>query len=743
MILKNTRYSEMADQIKTDGSRIIVYGAGMIGQILVPYLIEKYSLYEYLSCFIDMDRRKHGKLIKIGFYEYKIKEPDILHKLKGRFALLITNTKFYPVLDFLDHIPGLEDTEVYMLPMMQIYELQSAKKISIQQFTQEPVIPKLIHYCWFSKKPMPDFLKNCIQTWRDLCPDYEILEWNEENYDVTKIRYAQEAYQNRKYGFVTDIARLDILYQYGGIYMDTDVTLLKNLDRLLYQPAFVGVEKWGNINTGGGCGAVPHHPMIKEMLDYRSGFPFVMEDGSLNTETNGMYETAVFIRHGMRIDNTMQRIKDVTVYPSGVFHPYDYMSCETQIESYTFSKHHFYGGWMDKNDLEHRKDTQDRYAGILKKIKQDSMVSGGDKSMSGCAVNDIIKVYQMLEDEESKEIYLARLNFLVSNDYQYLRRIIEKYVPQVSALNGGTIAELIASLPDEREIILYGAGEDAKASLHYWEKDKRFLRFCDGDEEKQRKGCCGYPVISPEELLQRKEASVVISTHRYYNEIRKFLTDAGFPSDQIYMMSPYMFCIDTGQYFNPDFIKFAEGEIFVDAGCKDLGSSMELTRYCRHLKKVYAFEPDAENYKTCMERKSNFKSTEVEVFPFGTWSERKKLCFDASGDGSSHVSSDGSASIEVMPIDEAVDQNEKITFIKMDVEGSELESLKGAKRTIRKDNPKLAVCIYHKPEDMVTIPLYIKELVPEYKLYIRHHSNGAGETVLYAVMPEQEDKDAV
>lgn len=89
-----------------------------------------------------------------------------------------------------------------------------------------------------------------------------------------------------------------------------------------------------------------------------------------------------------------------------------------------------------------------------------------------------------------------------------------------------------------------------------------------------------------------------------------------------------------------------------------------------------------------------------------------------------------------MPIDEAIHPGDKVTFIKMDVEGSELESLKGAKNTILRDKPKLAICIYHKPEDMVTIPLYIKELVPEYKLYVRHHSNSWAETVLYAVLPE-------
>lgn len=109
------------------------------------------------------------------------------------------------------------------------------------------------------------------------------------------------------------------------------------------------------------------------------------------------------------------------------------------------------------------------------------------------------------------------------------------------------------------------------------------------------------------------------------------------------------------------------------------------------------------------------------------------LTFDSSSDGASHISDEGDSSIEVMSIDEAINGKEKVTLIKMDVEGAELESLKGAKNTILKDKPKLAICIYHKAQDMIDLPVYIKSLVPEYKLYIRHHSNGEGETVLYAM----------
>lgn len=355
--------------------------------------------------------------------------------------------------------------------------------------------------------------------------------------------------------------------------------------------------------------------------------------------------------------------------------------------------------------------------------------------MEHCMVDDFRKVYGLLEDEASKETYLARLNFLVTDDYKYLRPVIDKYIPEVAALNSTAISELLHTLPEDRKIVLYGAGVAAKANLYYWENDERFIGFCDRDTEKQKNGLQGYPVISPEELLKMENVSVVISTWRGYREIRNFLQQSGFPEDRIYKMSPYMICEDTGQYLSPDFMAFEEEEVFVDAGCKDLGTSLELTKYCSHLKKVYAFEPDNSNYDDCMERKAAFKKTDVEVFHCGTWSETTKLHFRVGANGSSHICEDGEISIDAMSIDEAVGGKDRVTFIKMDVEGAELESLKGAKNTILRDKPKLAVCIYHKTEDMVEIPLYIRELVPEYRLYVRHHTNGPYETVLYAIMP--------
>ena len=355
MNLKSGLYQDFARNIKNNNSRIVVYGAGMIGQIVVPYIIDNYALNDYVDCYVDMDQRKKGSHIVVGAHAFEVRRPEILAKAQENTVILLTNSKFYPVIEYLDKFENLKNVDCYIVPVMQKTE-------------QRETIPKVIHYCWFGGKDIPDFLKECMESWYKFCPDYEIKRWDENNFDVTKYLYTKQAFEHKKYGFITDVARLDILYENGGIYLDTDVTLLKPLDSLLYNRGFVGFERWGNINSGGGIGAVAYHPMIREMLDYRLRFPFIYDDESQNIETNGLYETTPFIRHGMRIDDTLQIINGMTVYPASVFHPYDYMSCDKNIEENTVSIHHFYGGWMEEEDRNNLANTQYKYLEFINRI---------------------------------------------------------------------------------------------------------------------------------------------------------------------------------------------------------------------------------------------------------------------------------------------------------------------------------------------------------------------------------------
>ena len=166
MLLKNCGYKEFAKRIKTKKKKIVAYGAGMIGRVVVPYLLEEHELYDNLACFVDMDQRKWGSKVKICGKEYVIKKPEFLKAIDDSYVLLITNSKFIPVIEFLDSIPNLNEVSSYIVPIMQISELEDSETIVIQRSRKQPVIPKKIHYCWFGRKEIPDFLKTCISSWR-------------------------------------------------------------------------------------------------------------------------------------------------------------------------------------------------------------------------------------------------------------------------------------------------------------------------------------------------------------------------------------------------------------------------------------------------------------------------------------------------------------------------------------------------------------------------------------------------
>lgn len=370
MILKNCRYQDFAEQIRREDKKIIIYGAGMIGQVVIPSILQQIRLEQKVLFYVDKDKSKSGQSVQIGTISCEIKSPDVLFDVAEDIVILVTNSNFYPIIEFLDTVEALRESEVYLFPLMQLEELKHAKNPTVIQASTDPLIPRKIHYCWFSENPIPESLQICINSWKEKCPEYEIICWNEDNYDVNQRRYTAEAYANQKYGFVADVARFDILYEHGGIYLDTDVELLKSLDEMLYQEAFIGTEKWGNINSGGGCGAVPHHPMIKALLQCREKLFFVKKDGKLNLDTNGIYETRVFLEHGFEVKNETQIVNNMTVYPPLVFHPLDYITCEQSVVPETVSVHYFSGTWMDAKEIKNRRDTQDKYMKVLQRIEE-------------------------------------------------------------------------------------------------------------------------------------------------------------------------------------------------------------------------------------------------------------------------------------------------------------------------------------------------------------------------------------
>lgn len=256
MQLKAGTISEMADCIKLRGSKIVMFGAGVIGTSITPAILDALGLGDLVVCCVDNDPEKWGQAIKVGSKTVKICEPNFLNGLGINITILINNSRYADVLDQLERMKCTEIMVCYIVPMIFINSFRNKEGKGVIQTSLNPVIPKKIHYMWLGGSKFSRGLEKCIDSWHKFCPDYEIIRWDESNYDVEKCCYMEQAYRHKKFGFVPDYARLDILYQHGGIYMDTDVELVRNLDNLLYQEAFCSVEKWQVINFGGCSGSV-------------------------------------------------------------------------------------------------------------------------------------------------------------------------------------------------------------------------------------------------------------------------------------------------------------------------------------------------------------------------------------------------------------------------------------------------------------------------------------------------------
>lgn len=219
------------------------------------------------------------------------------------------------------------------------------------------MIPKVIHYCWFGKNKIPEKLQKCIDSWERIMPDYEIKQWNEDNYDINKCAYMKEAYEAKKWGFVPDYARLDICYTYGGIYLDTDVEVLKKFDALLNLEAFCGFEKYrdqkiSGINIGQGFGCEKGHSTIKIMRDNYNDMHFVNSDGSLNLTASPRINTKPLEKLGLKYIDTIQNIGGLTIFPTEYFCPMNAYTGEINITQNTYSIHHFATTWFSQADQE-------------------------------------------------------------------------------------------------------------------------------------------------------------------------------------------------------------------------------------------------------------------------------------------------------------------------------------------------------------------------------------------------------
>ena len=226
---------------------------------------------------------------------------------------------------------------------------------------KENSIPKIIHYCWFGRSPLPELAKKCIASWRKYFPDYEIKEWNEDNFDVNSILYTSQAYQAKKYAFVSDYARFWILYMYGGLYFDTDVEVIRPMDDIIQRGPFMGCEKPYKegatpkdlgVAPGLGLGVNPGLGLglFREILDEYERLGFYKADGELNLTTIVEYTTNILYKHGMKNTSEIQEVSGIYIYPQEYFAPKDVDTKKLKITKNTRSIHHYDASWAEWYD---------------------------------------------------------------------------------------------------------------------------------------------------------------------------------------------------------------------------------------------------------------------------------------------------------------------------------------------------------------------------------------------------------
>ncbi len=210
----------------------------------------------------------------------------------------------------------------------------------MRDYMSEQQIPKKIHYFWFGGAEKPAKVLRCIDSWKKSCPDFEIKEWNENNYDIHKHPFMEKAFNDKKWAFVSDYARLDILIQYGGIYLDTDVEVIKDLTPLCDNQAYFGFETPFVIGDGQGFGGIPDFPIFKEMLLEYDNLNEYIESPKLRTR--------VLERYGLKLDGSRQHVAGIEIYPIDFFCPKSWSTGKLKITDNTFSIHHFNESWKGK-----------------------------------------------------------------------------------------------------------------------------------------------------------------------------------------------------------------------------------------------------------------------------------------------------------------------------------------------------------------------------------------------------------
>lgn len=221
------------------------------------------------------------------------------------------------------------------------------------------MIPKIIHYCWFGGSPIPDKYKKYMDTWKKNCPEYLIKEWNEKNFDVNTNQYCKEAYKAKRWAFVSDYARLKIIYENGGVYLDTDVEMIKDLSPLISDGiGFIGFQNVMEVTTGLGFAAEKGNACVKAMLDVYNKRHFLGDNGKMNLIPCPASNTVGLLKCGLKIgkkySEEIQHLEGIRVYPKEYFNPLDFDTSKLETTENSYMIHRYDASWSSVNDKRRR-----------------------------------------------------------------------------------------------------------------------------------------------------------------------------------------------------------------------------------------------------------------------------------------------------------------------------------------------------------------------------------------------------
>lgn len=322
------------------------FGSGSLTEWL-SFEISGVHIADKIIAFVDNNKHKVGTCVTLdGIQIPIISFDDFVHLRSKETIMLITSMYYAEMIQQMDANCLLNDLECYIEVFLEENILLPSEE---DMSGEEEYIPRIIHYCWFGKKDLPDEYKCYIESWQKFCPDYKIMRWDESNYDYKKVAYIRQAYEAGKYAFVSDYARMDVVYEYGGVYLDTDVEVIKNLDSLLKNKMFCGFEQGNCINTGLGFGACKGFEHLRQMRDIYKNVSFVDENGNLNLTACTKYQTDYMKSIGLQRNGRLQMVDDIRVYPRTVLAPLEFYGIHNYYSQFTYSVHHYAATWLREN----------------------------------------------------------------------------------------------------------------------------------------------------------------------------------------------------------------------------------------------------------------------------------------------------------------------------------------------------------------------------------------------------------